>query len=297
MGVLLTAAGLALVAALVWGTGDFFGGLAARRMPAARATLVAQLAALLLLTGLGLLRGQPFPGGGLLLRSVAAGVGAGLGMLCLYAALGSGAMAVAAPVAALLTTVFPAVASFFLDGPPGPLRLTGFAVAGVAIWLVAGGGAGGGPVRGALGLAVLAGAGFGTFQVLMRLAGPAAGESALAVARLASIPILVAASLRRGGSTGVVRQDVSVPPVRCAKTSWPGPGTLVLAALAGLFDAGGTALFLAAARAGRLDVASVLSALYPVSTVVLAGLLLRERPSRLQQVGLLLALAAVGLIA
>ena len=64
-----------------------------------------------------------------------------------------------------------------------------------------------------------------------------------------------------------------------------------------LLDTSGNLLFIAATRAGRLDVAAVLASLYPASTILLAALALGERPTRRQALGMFMALAAVALIA
>ncbi|PYY13965.1 MAG: transporter, partial [Acidobacteria bacterium] len=67
--------------------------------------------------------------------------------------------------------------------------------------------------------------------------------------------------------------------------------------VAGILDSAANALYVAAAHRGRLDVAAVLSSLYPASTVILARVVLKERWSRLQALGMVAALAAVPLVA
>jgi drug/metabolite transporter (DMT)-like permease len=159
------------------------------------------------------------------------------------------------------------------------VRLAGFGLALLGIWLVAGGGGGEVMTRPAgLGLALLAGVGFGGFLIFMDLGAKSGTFWPLAAARgTAFLLVLVTALARR--------------------RAWrPCPGALPLVLLSGALDAGGNALFVLASQAGRLDVAAVLASLYPASTVLLAAALLRERVSRTQALGIATALGSIALI-
>ena len=67
-------------------------------------------------------------------------------------------------------------------------------------------------------------------------------------------------------------------------------------ALVGVLDMAGNACYLAAVQVGQLAVASVLSSLYPVTTVILAAVVLHERITREHAVGIALAVLAIALI-
>jgi drug/metabolite transporter (DMT)-like permease len=67
--------------------------------------------------------------------------------------------------------------------------------------------------------------------------------------------------------------------------------------LAGILDSGANALYVAATQRGRLDVAAVLSSFYPGGTIILARVVLKERLSRLQSAGIVMAVVSVSLIA
>jgi drug/metabolite transporter (DMT)-like permease len=71
---------------------------------------------------------------------------------------------------------------------------------------------------------------------------------------------------------------------------------LAIGILAGVLDTVGNLFYILAAQAGRLDIAALVSSLYPAGTIVLAAILLRERPSRRQMAGIGLALAAVAML-
>jgi drug/metabolite transporter (DMT)-like permease len=274
-------AALGLAAALVWGGADFAGGLAARRTSALRVVAVAHGGSLLVLLALCAAAGLRFPGLGAALPGLAAGVAGGLGLVVFYRALAGGAMGVTAAAAGVVTAAVPVLYQVALRGAPSPRQTAGFLTAAAAIWLIAripeehpGRAAG----RRSLLLGSLAGTGFGLLLILLNAGGRVAGVWwTLALARAASVAVcLLMLALAR-------------PPAAARRF-------LGLALAAGLLDAAGNLLFALAARQGRLDVAAVLSSLYPAATILLAALLLSERVSRIQLAGMALAVAAVVLI-
>jgi drug/metabolite transporter (DMT)-like permease len=274
----LEVAALSLLAATVWGAGDFSGGIAARKADVFGVVLFAHATGLAAMIALALLLHEPPLSRHEFLFSAAAGLSNGIALVSLYRALAVGKMGVTAPVAAVLTAVLPVLFTVHRDGWPKPIQAAGFVLAFIAIWLIAKPEGDQGTPRG-VGLAVLAGLGFSGFLVLIRYAGSNSVFSPLAVARSASLLMVIGLVLARRGP-------------------WkPQRGTIPIACSAGFLDAFGTTFFLLAAQRGRLDVAAVLSSLYPASTVILARLLLKERLSPLQQAGMLSALIAVPMIA
>jgi drug/metabolite transporter (DMT)-like permease len=195
-------------------------------------------------------------------------------------------MGVVAPIAAVVSVILPLFFGLFLEGVPAWSQLLGFGLALCAVWLITR------PRRGEriqarhLALPVLAGLGFGVFLILIDHVSAAAVLWPLASARAASVLVLAIALLLARQSYRLARQPIA-----------PARSQITLIVLAGLFDTGGNAFYALAARAGRLDIAAVLGALYPAMTVVLARLILKERLSRQQGLGLAMALLAVMLIA
>ena len=239
---------------------------------------------LLLVAGM---RGDAFPHGAALVWGVGAGVMGGLSLMCFYVALSRGAMGASAALSGLLAAAIPAVVSIVGEGSPGMLRVAGFVVAGAAIWLIAAGpNAEAKPAAaGTVWLAVLAGVGFGIYFVALKMAGVAGVIWPMATARMGSLSvcvlILVGMALR--GRRGEARARMTR-----AAVGW--------ALAAAVLDTSGNLLFIAATRAGRLDVAAVLASLYPASTILLAAWMLRERPTRRQGLGMAVAAAAVVMI-
>ena len=266
-----------LAASLFWGSGDFSGGLASRRANTSSVVLAAYAVGFVLLVALALLWQEPFPDPSDLLWGGLAGVAGVLGLLSFYSALSTGKMGIAAPVSAVLTAMLPVLFSAFTAGLPKLLQLGGFVLALLAIGLISRPERTTGRPKG-IGLALLAGCGFGCFFILISRVNPATTFWPLAAARLTSVLVMFIMMRLR-------RQQIL-----------PGKTVVPLVALAGILDAIGNAFFVLAAHSGRLDVAAILSSLYPAATVLLAALVLRERVTRIQAIGIVLVLLAIPLI-
>ncbi|MGY1683190.1 EamA family transporter [Geodermatophilus sp. SYSU D01176] len=272
---------LALASAVVYGAADFCGGLAARRATAFAVVTLSQLAGLVaLLPLLPWLGGDPT--GSDLAWGAAAGAAGASGLVLFYRALAEGVMSVVAPVTAVTAAALPVVGGLALGERIGPWGLAGIALALVAVVLVA---AEGGPASlrtarpASLVPALVSGVLFGVFFVLLDRTGEAAQLSPLVAARVVSAGAVVLAARLAARSLSVPR------------------GALPVVLLAGVGDMTANALFLLAAQQGQLAITGILASLYPVSTVVLAQVVLRERLAATQAAGLVAAGAAVVLIA
>lgn len=268
-----------LSAAFFWGAGDFSGGLASRKHPAVLVVLFAQLigTSLLILTALAL--GEIFPASDDIGIAAVAGAFGGLGLLLLYRAMSHGNIGVVAPVSGLTSALVPSVYGFFIDGAPDVQTLIGFGLAFAAVWLISGGAGAEHLSLRALAEPAFAGAAFGLYLIFLNQATADAVVWPVIIGRFASIALISLAAWRTGALRLPKRSD------------------LPLMAAAGVFDSLGNTLFALAAQVGRLDVASVLSSLYPASTVGLAAAFLKERLGQVQWLGVGLALAAILLIA
>jgi len=273
----LAGAALSLGAASVWGAGDFAGGIAARQASVFRVVAGAHACGLVLMLALAGMTNEPMPPASSLGWGVIAGITGAFGIAALYKGLAIGRMGVVAPVASVITAVLPVLFGMSTEGMPERFQLLGFALALVSIWLVARPDGEIDSHRG-LGLAILAGVMFGLFLVCGKQAGYHGIFWPLVAARTASTLLMLTI--------------VAFSP-RDPRSLRP---ALVPILLSGIFDSSANALFIAATRQGRLDVAAVLSSLYPASTVILARVLLKERISRMQSMGIVGALVSVALI-
>jgi drug/metabolite transporter (DMT)-like permease len=285
---------LGLASAAIWGTSDFVGGIVARRLPSSAVVTLSHLLSLALLVSLALIHKSAWPDARSAVYGALAGVACGTGVMVLYKALALGGMGLTAAVSGVLAAVLPVLWAFSTEGLPRVPQLAGIVLAGVAIWMIAR--APGSPSsKQAILLGAAAGASFGCLFILLKLAGRGGVLWPLAWSRLASATLAAIVTwigTRRIGTrrTGVAQVDAR------PKLLWPGWAVLGLIAIAGIFDASGNTFYTIATRLGRLDIAAVLSSLYPASTILLAAVLLKERTTRSQAAGMALALVAVVLI-
>lgn len=271
---------LGLAVAVTYGTADFFGGLAAKRASSWSVVVVAQCIGLAFVAvAVAVDRGADATGRDLGYGAAASTVGV-VGVGLLYLGLARGPMGVVAPVTAVGSAIVPIVWGIVSGERPAAIALAGVALALLAVALIAHSREASESriARSTLVMSVAAGGCFGGVFVLLSYAGDDSGFWPLLSGRVASITLLVAALL-------TLRRPLL-----------PGRATLPAVALAGMFDVSANALFLLAVREGLLSLVSVLAALYPAATVVLARLVLDERLQRHQLAGLGLALLGVTLI-
>ncbi len=268
---------LGLASALLWGAGDFWGGWTSKRQSVYSVIVSSQIVGLLLFIALAVLSGERVPPIGDMALSAVAGLAGAIGILALYRSLAEGRMGIAAPVSAVVAAALPVVAGFVLDGAPSIWQFAGFGLALIAVWLIS-------RTAGArlnwreLTLPFVAGVSFGVFFVLIGHVSDRAVWWPLVAVRTVSL------------STLTIVATVQRQPRLVEQRYW------LLVALVGALEVGGNAFFALAGQVGRLDVAAVISSLYPATTVWLAWLILKEHLTRQQLIGVVAALAAIVLI-
>ncbi len=255
---------LAGLAALCYGVSDFLGGLAARRRSAITVLLYSYPVGAVLMAAL-----LPLFPGHVTTRTVLFGVAGGIagmvGVVLLYSLLAVAPMNVVSPVTAVLAAAVPVAFGVATGDRPRPAAWVGIVLGAVAVVLVSRGPSpprrGRAPRAGArvLALACLAGVGFGGYFIFLARAGSGSGLWPLVISRITSAALIPLLAARRGA---VGRLSGTV---------------LALALVAGCLDAFANMFFLLASRHGLLSLASVITALYPAATVLLAIAVLRER--------------------
>ena len=274
--------GLAMLAAVGYGVSDFAGGLASRRVCPITALLYSHPVGAVLVAALLPL----FPGSfdaASIVFAVLAGLAGLLGFGLMYQLMATSPLNVVSPITAVLAAATPIACGVLSGEQPRATAWLGMAFGLVAITLISGSSSGSAHARvraKVLLLAFASGAGFGLYFVLLAHAGGSAtGLWPLMIARVSSGLAIVAIAARPGVVATVDRR------------------TGLLAGCAGLLDASADACFLLATRHGYLSLVSVVTAMYPAITVLLAVFVLRERAGWLPRAGLALSAVSLALIA
>ncbi len=270
---------LGLSSALLFGTSDFIGGVASKEQNSFTILLISYIAGLPLLFALGIIRDTPLPAWGSLLSGGLAGVFGMFGLGIFYRTLAVNRMGVVAPVTALMSAALPVIFGAFLEGVPSLFQITGFILGFMAIWFLSAPGTVAGISMQALIAPILAGICFGLYFITMDHAVNQSIIWPMVASRISGLTLLLLGLL--------TTRKVSIPIIR--KTPLP--------LLAGFLDTTGCLFFALAVTHGRLDIASVLTSMYPAATVLLAWIILKEKLRKPQLFGLGAALAALALIA
>jgi drug/metabolite transporter (DMT)-like permease len=283
---------LALTAALSWGTGDFLGGMASRRYALLWVLLGSAFGGVIFAAAGTLISGDSPPPANHFLLSAIAGLVGLVALAAFYRALAIGTMSIVAPITATGSAI-PVL--WGVSGRGDTLTL--FAV--VSIFVAVCGvilasreqdvaqttGVDDKTHRESIILAFVAAAGFGTIFTLIAEAGeesifwPAMTLKAVTVASV--VVVLLFAGSRRREAWGA----------RPRGSQWLFPISI------GFFDVGANITFAAAAQHGELAITSVVSSLYPVTTVILAFFFLHERLAISQRIGVAMALLGVVMLA
>lgn len=272
---------LAALSAAVFGASDFLGGIASKRLAVLQVVAVSQVFSLIL----AVLAAPFFESSGLAAEHLAWGAGGGLagamGLGLLYRGLAQGQMAVVAPLTAITGSIVPIIVGLTLGERPSMIAWLGVAIAIPSVALITRSPAGE-PHRPTSGLDIVlglaAGVFFGLFGVFLAQTPEASGVWPLIAAKVASVSVVT-------GLVVTVRQSIQVR------------GNVALLGTLGFGDMAANILILAALRRGLLSLVPVVGALYPVSTILLARIVLNERIHRIQGVGLVAAAVSVVTIA
>ncbi|HUR16100.1 MAG TPA: EamA family transporter [Candidatus Limnocylindrales bacterium] len=298
-----------LASAFSWGIGDFCGGLVSRWSSVLSAMLVSQglgFAAMAAILGI---VGEPAPTQDAVIWASLAGVSGVVGLWFFYFALARGTMGVVAPLAALVGAGVPVLVAVANGEQLSPGRLLGIGLALLAVILISVPG----PVSSDgerrsrradladMPYAVISGLGFAGFFIFVDIAS-ANGATwwPLTIVRAAGLALvavaIIWATARAKGADLPARLRFTLGVDRMRAHGRGLTALLPLLLLTGIGDVGGNVFFLLASHSDALSVAVVLASLYPVVTTLLAVLILRERLSRIQLLGVILAMASVPLL-
>jgi len=266
----------ALLAAVVWGTGDFAGGLSTRHRNPFQILALGSLAGLICLAVAAAIRGEAWPDRSSILWSAAAGLAGAIGIASLYQGLAEAEAALVAPTSAVVSVILPVGLNALLSGPFAAAKWFGIAAGVGGIWMISRRSQDGPGGKG-LALAILSGLGFGGFFVLIAQVQHGSLFSPLVISKGVELLFAVLMLTLRGSS---------------APFSIRSPLPLA----AGLCDAGGNVFYLLASQLTRFGLAAVISSMSPAVTVLLASAISKQKVKTIQKLGIVLCLIGVGLI-
>ncbi len=265
-----------ITSAATWGAADFLGGLASKQTSPYRVLFLGQLSGLILFFILALITGETYPLLADVLWAILASLLGVAGLVFLYRALAGGQMTIAAPVSALFSALIPVIFAIITTGLPSVPTLAGFILAFLAVWLISQ--TDGMNLRFSISdlrLPLTSGLFFGLYFIALHKATLHSFYWPVTASRVSGVLVL--------GLVALLARQPAMPP----REQW---GIVILS---GILDVTGNGFYALAARTGRLDVAAVLGALYPASTVLLAWIFLKEKISAIQAIGILCAFAAI----
>ena len=262
--------------ALAWGAADFIGGIVSKRTNAIRVLYLAEIASFIPFIFLAILLREPLPPAVDLAIGAMASVLGLIGLVFLYRALADGQMTIAAPVSALFAALIPVIFGFFTLGFPSIATMIGIGLAFLAVWFISQTDSTNWRFNiSDLRLPLLSGFFFGFYFIAIHKATDNAFFWPLAMARFAGFAAL--------GIYALITRQPAMPP----RDTW------ALCIINGVIDIAGNSFYVLATHTGRIDVGAVLGALYPASTVLLAWIILKERISAIQIMGIVLAFVAI----
>jgi drug/metabolite transporter (DMT)-like permease len=268
-----------LAAASSWGTSDFSGGFVTKTSNVFGVLLVANITATALLTICALWVGGPVPDITSLIFGALAGIAGFIGLAAFYKGLASEHMGMVASLAAVISAALPVLFGMLMEGLPSNRQIVGFAAAFAAIWQLSVSEKSHSIRWRQLSLPATAGIAFGFAFILIDRAVEQSVFWPLLSAKMTGTVVLIILLL--------IFRIGTMP----HKHKYPMMG------LIGFFDAAGTTFYALAAQVGRLDISAVLASMHPAITAFLAWVILRERLSRRQCIGVVAALIAIALIA
>jgi drug/metabolite transporter (DMT)-like permease len=240
---------------------------------------ISQPPTLLLIAAIVIIRGGPIVPGPWIAAGVIAGLVGLVGLSAAYRGMAIGVVSVVSTIAAT-GPVVPIVVGLVLGERPSLLQFGGIVLtlAGIALLAFDRRPQAGGKLVPGVGLALLAALAFGIFLVAIRYASRPDPLWGVLATRTGSVLALLMLGVAFRSRINVARADV--PPLFAV----------------GVLDVSADVFFAFATTVGLLSIVSILSSLYPVATVILARIVLKERMARVQQAGIGLALAGVLLI-